>query len=463
MKEQTRQATVGTVRATDPDSVDEAAVAAGREILEQILSGYQGPVAARLWNGEQIHGEAGAPCTVVFHQPSVLRHLVLHRDLVHLAESYLAGELDAEGDMESLFNLTEHLRELQFSGLDKWRMLRRALRLPRQRRSGALAVRDGRVVQHRNTKESVAHHYDVSNDFYRLWLDPEMVYSCAYYRDEDQPLTSAQQDKLDHICRKLRLESGHRLLDIGCGWGALAIWAARHYGVQAHGITLSEQQYHYAVERVRSEGLEEQVCIELRDYRDLPDEACYDRVVSVGMFEHIGVANFPLYFGTVKRVLRPGGLFLNHGITNDTGWQDTPLTRFMNCYVFPDGELARISDVEDAMEQAGFEIIDVEGLRHHYALTLRHWVEALERHREHAVAMVGEATYRVWRLYMTGCAYYFDEGSINVYQVLVGSAHQPLATPLRRDDLYEKDWAGKECKCGENDSKQRELPEGVEP
>jgi len=216
MKDQTGQA-----------SVDAAAVAAGREILEQILSGYQGPVAVRLWNGERIYGEADAPCTVVFHQPSVLRHLVLHRDLVRLAESYLAGELDAEGDMESLFNLTEYLRELHFSRRDKWRMLRRALRLPRQRRSGSHAARDGRAaVQHRNSKQSIAHHYDVSNDFYRLWLDPEMVYSCAYFRNPDQPLTSAQQDKLDHICRKLRLRPGQQLLDIGCGWGALAIWAA---------------------------------------------------------------------------------------------------------------------------------------------------------------------------------------------------------------------------------------------
>jgi len=228
-----------------------------------------------------------------------------------------------------------------------------------------------------------------------------------------------------------------------------------------HGITLSEQQCHYAVERVRSEGLQDQICIELRDYRDLPDEACYDRVVSVGMFEHIGVANFPLYFGIVKRVLKPGGLFLNHGITNDTGWRDTPITRFMNRYVFPDGELARISTVQEAMEQAGFEIIDVEGLRRHYALTLRHWVQALEACKQQAVAMVGEATYRVWRLYMTGCAYYFDEGSTNVYQVLTAPVHQPLATPLRRDDLYKQNCAGKACKCGESDSKQRELPEGV--
>ncbi len=437
----------------DLDTLDDAEIVAAREILQRFLAGYDGSVAVRLWSGERIYGDVNAPCTVVIHQPSVLRHLVLHQDLIRLAESYMAGDLDVEGDMESLFDLTQHARELHFSWPDKWRVLLQALRLPKHRMSGSLVVRDKKAAQHRNTKESIAYHYDVSNDFYRLWLDPEMVYSCAYFRDPDQTLANAQQDKLDHICRKLRLKPGQQLLDIGCGWGALAIWAARHYDVQVHGITLSEQQYRYAIERVRNEGMEEQVRIELRDYRDLPEEAGYDRIVSVGMFEHIGVANFPRYFNTVKRVLKSGGLFLNHGITNDTGWQDTPITRFMNRYVFPDGELARISDVQDAMEQAGFEIIDVEGLRRHYALTLRHWVEALEKYREQAVAMVGEATYRIWRLYMAGCAYYFEEGSTNVYQVLAGSAHQPLATPLRRDDLYKKGCVKKTCEC--DDSKEK--------
>jgi len=401
------------------------------------------------------------PALWFFASPWYLRHLVLHRDLVHFAESYLAGDLGIEGEIETLFDLTQHARQLHFSWWDKWWLLRRALRLPRQRTSGSRisappAVRDGKAVQHHNTKQSIAHHYDVSNDFYRLWLDPEMVYSCAYFRDPSQALANAQQDKLDHICRKLCLEPGQQLLDIGCGWGALAIWAARHYRVQVYGITLSEQQYRYAIERVRSEGLAERVRIELRDYRSLPVDPRYDRVVSVGMFEHIGVANFPLYFGIVKRILKPGGLFLNHGITNDTGWQDTPVTRFMNRYVFPDGELARISDVENAMEQAGFEIIDVEGLRHHYTLTLRHWVRALEMHREQAVAMVGEATYRVWRLYMAGCAHFFDEGSTNVYQVLTAPAYQSLATPLRRDDFYKKDNNEKVCECGDRKGRSRD-------
>jgi len=421
---------------------------AGRQILALVLANYHGPVAIRLWDGELAIGVEDAPCTVIFHQPSMLRNLILHKNVVHLAEAYLAGDADIEGDIETLFDLVCHMRDLALPWSVKWKVMRQALNLPAARRHAKKeAEKDARAVQtksgkHRNSRESIAHHYDVSNDFYQLWLDREMVYSCAYFPEVDRSLDKAQRDKLDYICRKLRLVPDQTLLDIGCGWGALVCWAARHYGVRAHGITLSKQQYQYACERIRHEGLEEQVTIELRDYRDLPEDAQYDRIVSVGMFEHIGVANFPLYFDIIKRTLKPGGLFLNHGITNDTGWQDTPITRFINSYVFPDGELTRIGTVINAMEKAGFEIIDVEGLRRHYALTLRSWVQALEANREQAVAMVGEASYRVWRLYMSGSAYYFDEGSINVFQVLVGHDREPLAISLRRDEMYARG-----CEC----------------
>ncbi|ALP54853.1 hypothetical protein Tel_11810 [Candidatus Tenderia electrophaga] len=426
------------MRTSAPAAAGPPASLAARRILGRVLAGYRGKVAVRLWNGDIVHGASDAPCTVVFQHPAALRDLVVRRDLVRLAEAYLVGEIDLDGDAERLFDLVPHMQQLVLPWPEKWWLLRQALRLPaRWEAEGSLSARPWRSRVN-NTRQSIAHHYDIGNDFYRLWLDPEMVYSCAYFRDADQTLAGAQRDKLDYICRKLRLAPGQALLDVGCGWGALACWAARNYGVRAHGITLSEQQYRYAVERVRNEGLQGQVTIELRDYRDLPEEVLYDRIVSVGMFEHIGVANFPLYFRTVRRVLKPDGLFLNHGITNDTGWRDTPITRFMNRYVFPDGELARISDVSNAMEQAGFEIIDVEGLRRHYVLTLRQWIKALEVNREQVVELVGDTTYRVWRLYMAGSAWYFDEGSTNVYQVLAGHARQSLATPLRRDDLYEK-------------------------
>ncbi|MFV2004319.1 MAG: class I SAM-dependent methyltransferase, partial [Gammaproteobacteria bacterium] len=387
-------------------------------------------------------GKSDAPCTVVIKQPWVLRELVLYRNVVHLAEDYLTQDIEIDGDSECLFDLVAYIKDLQISWVTRLRVLRQAFKLSHfHHDKSAHTVRAGRS-RRRNTKKSISHHYDVGNDFYNLWLDKEMVYSCAYFSDMDQTLDSAQQDKLDYICKKLRLTPDQTLLDIGCGWGALICWAAKKYGVKAHGITLSEQQFAYAQQRIRKEGLQDRVTVELRNYVDLPDDIHYDRVVSVGMFEHIGVDNFPVYFETIKRVLTPSGLFLNHGITNDTGWMDTPITRFINSYVFPDGELARINSVIKAMENAGFEIIDVEGLRRHYALTLRRWIKALEDNRNKAVAIVGEATYRVWRLYMSGSAYYFDAGSINVYQVLAGHDREPLTVGLRRDELYEKG-----CEC----------------
>ncbi len=411
---------------------------AGRRILQRVLADYRGPVAVRLWNGERVAGSDNATCTLLFKRPAPLRHLLLHQAITPLGEAYLAGDIVVEGDVEALFDLVEYLRTYQARWSDRVRLLIQALRLPLAGGATVTGVARAGRAEHQNSADAIARHYDVSNAFYRLWLDPEMVYSCAYFRDAGQPLAAAQQDKLDYICRKLRLSPGQSLLDIGCGWGALAIWAARHYGVQAHGITLSQKQHDYAVERVQREGLEQQVSIELRDYRDLPEDARYDRVASVGMFEHIGIANFPRYFGAVRRVLKPDGLFLNHGITNDTGWQRTAITHFINRYVFPDGELTRISEVCTAMEEAGFAILDVESLRRHYALTLRRWSEALEAHRDEAVAEVGEATRLLWRLYMAGSAYYFEQGSMDVYQVLAAHRYQPLATPLRRDDLYLK-------------------------
>ncbi len=388
-------------------------------------------------------GQMHAPCTVIFNQPMVLRDLVIHHNVVHLAEDYLMGEVDIEGDAEYLFDLVSYMRDLTLSWSTKLRVMRQAYKLPHlQRGSSSRTIRAGHD-ERQNTKESIAHHYDVGNDFYSLWLGREMVYSCAYFSSPKQTLDGAQQDKLDYICRKLRLIPGQTLLDIGCGWGALVCWAARQYGVTAHGITLSEQQFIYAKERIRKEGLEGQVSVELRDYHDLRnDSTVYDRVVSVGMFEHIGIANFPLYFSIIKQILAPNGLFLNHGITNDSGWQDTPITRFINSYVFPDGELARICKVINAMENAGFEIIDVEGLRRHYALTLRAWIKALIMNKTRAIKIVGDETYRVWRLYMSGSAHYFDEGSVNVFQVLVGHDREPLTVSLRRDELYERG-----CKC----------------
>lgn len=425
-----------TITGILPASPSESISTIGADIVSTILTGYGGDVAVRLWDGTLAHGVFDAGCTIIFKQPGALRELVLRRDLLRLADNYLTGMIDIDGDMESMFDLKSHLIKLNLSLGKQLHLLYQAMRLPKLHRHGSTHRWRAKRRAHKNSQASIAHHYDVSNDFYRLWLDPEMVYSCAYFNTIDQSLARAQQDKLDYLCRKLRLQPGQTLLDIGCGWGALAIWAARYYGVKVHGITLSKEQQQLAQVRIQDAGLEEQVHIELLDYRDLPQGVQYDCVVSVGMFEHVGVKNFPNYFGTVRRVLKSDGLFLNHGITSETGWKRSPLTRFMNRYIFPDGELARISDVTDAMEQAGFEMLDVESMRRHYALTLRHWVRKLEQKRDSAIRYSSEMTYRLWRLYMTGCAYHFDEGGIGLHQVLAGHQHALQPIPLRRDNLY---------------------------
>ncbi len=419
-------------RPPGPPSGDPRIDHAGRRILDIIGAGYRGPVAVRLWNGETVIGSQTARCVLSIRNPAVLRELVLRHNPKCLGEAYLTGDIEVSGDLESAFSLVGHLQGLELSAGQRLSLLRLALALPRWSDEGRLQALRASPGEQRNTRRAIAHHYNLGNDFYRLWLDPQMVYSCAYFRDESRTLADAQVDKLDYICRKLRLQPGQTLLDIGCGWGALILHAARNHGVTAHGITLSDQQYQFARERIQRAGLGDRVTVELRDYRELPRERRYDRIVSVGMFEHVGVDNFPVYFGSVHELLRPGGLFLNHGITNDTGWPRTPLTEFVNEYVFPDGELTRISTVQAAMEDAGFEILDVESLRPHYTLTLRHWIRNLQARRDDVVAVSSEATYRLWALYMAGSAFYFDEGSLNVYQVLAAPAKDGHARPLRR-------------------------------
>ena len=407
-----------------------------RRIVAYVLAGYVGRVSICLWDGQFVAGSPAAECIVVFRQPGPLRELLLHQDLLQLVEYYLGEQIQVEGDIEVLFGMGPYLESLRFTWRDKLWLFREAMRLPRERLYGIGIQHNNRLGAQDNSSATIAYHYDVGNEFYALWLDPERVYSCAYFRRQDQDLASAQRDKLDYICRKLRLSAGQTLLDIGCGWGALACWAARHYGVSVTGITLSKEQYDFASHRVHNEGLEERVTIELCDYRDLEGEDRYDRVVSVGMFEHVGVENFPVYFGMVRRVLKQDGLFLNHGITNATGWEAGPQTAFMNRYIFPDGELARICDVMSAMEQAGFEVVDVESLRRHYVLTLREWIRALEKHRDAIVGVSSTRIYRLWRLYMAGCAYNFANGGTNVYQLLAVTANSSSSLPLRRDDLY---------------------------
>ena len=286
---------------------------------------------------------------------------------------------------------------------------------------------------------AIAHHYDVSNAFYELFLDPLMVYTCAYYRDPDGGLDEAQADKLDLVCRKLRLARGERLLDIGCGWGSLAIWAAQHYGVRAHGVTLSRAQAEFAAARIEKEGLRDRCLVEFRDFRDLPDDTRYEKIAAIGVIEHVGIANYPAFFGRVRSMLADGGLYLNHGITHEFHWRATSQTEFLYRYVFPTGELAGLTETLTAMEAARWEIVDVEALRLHYARTCRQWVARLQARADEARAIAGERVYRTWLLYLTCSAVAFESGSIGLYQVLLRKHGDQTGgvTPRTREGLYQ--------------------------
>lgn len=409
---------------------------AAADIVQCLLRGHPGGLAVRLWDGRLL-GAQGATGTLVFRHPRVLRDLILRRgDPLRLAEAYVRGQMDVEGDLYAALGLPAHLAGLRLTLAERARLAVKALSL----RAGAARGDEVRVAtaRRRDNRRDIAFHYDVSNDFYRLWLDREMVYSCAYFEDPADSLEAAQQAKLEHLCRKLRLQPGQRLLDIGCGWGALICHAARHHGVRAHGITLSRNQHEYIQNKIVREGLADRVTAELKDYAELGGEAIYDRVVSVGMFEHVGLERLPGYFATARRLLAAGGLFLNHGITHDgEGWGRTADTTFINRYVFPGGELDSVGNVQRVMERARFEILDVEALRPHYALTLREWVRRLEANETAAQRLVSPAVYRVWRLYMAACALAFEAGEVGVYQILAAPrAGGRWPVPLTRRDLY---------------------------
>jgi cyclopropane-fatty-acyl-phospholipid synthase len=265
-----------------------------------------------------------------------------------------------------------------------------------------------------------------------------MVYSCAYFQSEDEDLDPAQERKLDYLCRKLRLKAGQKLLDLGCGWGGLVMHAARAYGVDATGITLSQPQADLANERIHAEGLDDRCRVLVRDYRQMQEHEAYDALVSVGMFEHVGAVKLPRYFAQAWALLKPGGAFMNHGIAMRGSDKPVKGKSFSNTYVFPDGELVPIHTTLRAAEKAGFEVRDVESLREHYALTLRHWVRRLEAHHEQALQYVSEPTYRVWRLFMSGSAYGFTTGRLNLYQTLLVKPDKGGASrlPLTRSDWY---------------------------
>jgi cyclopropane-fatty-acyl-phospholipid synthase len=394
--------------------------------IEKALEGLRGrasiPLAVELWNGRRI-ALADTP-TVTLRVPSkrALKYLA-HADLARLGEAYVEGHVEVEGPISEALRAAAGLAACL--GRSKQGKLPPLLNLHTRRRDA----------------EAIRYHYDVSNDFYALWLDRRMVYSCAYYRTGDEDIDAAQEQKLDHICRKLRLKPGDRLLDIGCGWGALVMWAASRYGARATGITLSRNQHALANERIRAAGLEERCEVRLQDYRDVPGEGVFDRISSIGMFEHVGLKNLPLYFGVIRRLLAEDGIALNHGITSvdpDSRAVGLGAGEFIGRYVFPHGELPHLSLLLREMGAAGLEVTDVETLRLHYARTLRAWSERLEANLEQARKFTEERRLRIWRTYLAGCAHGFEQGWMTIQQVLTvkarGAAAYPL--PLSREFMY---------------------------
>ncbi len=418
-----------------------------KHLLYRLFRNFEGGMRICLWDGSEMHvGQDKPEFSLIFRSAKAFQDMLLSHHPLHVVESYFRGLIDVDGDFYSAIKLRYYLSSLHLTLAEKAMFVTKAMTLRTNDTASGVSRQWGRNIRQilgmgadkALNRDAISFHYDVSNDFYRLWLDEQMIYSCAYYEDSSQSLEQAQRNKLDHICRKLRLKPGERLLDIGCGWGALACWAAEHYGVTAHGITLSRNQFEHARRTVQRRGLEGKVTLELRDYRDLEGEAQYDKVSSVGMFEHVGLKNLPAYFAVANRMLKPGGLFLNHGITSaEGGWKKSDTTEFINRYVFPDAELEAISTVQQVMEDASFEIHDVESLRLHYAMTLREWVHRLERHREEALRYVPESVFRIWRFYMASCAVQFEEGNTGVYQILA-SRRAPFRNPLplTRRDLY---------------------------
>ena len=415
-----------------------------RDATVAVLTELLGPpetwhVAARLWDGTCL-GPSASRATVVLPHPWSLRSLLWPPTEINAGEAYIFGDVDVEGDIEGIFGMLDDLASLEWRRPAVFvRLARGLLALPAPpsgRDPSRGAVTSGALHSRARDRAAVRYHYDVSNNFYAKWLDPKMQYSCGYFRSPDDALDVAQAAKVDHICRKLRLSEGDRLLDIGCGWGGLLEHAAVNYGVSGLGITLSEPQAEHANERLRKAGVADRARVEVSDYRDAT--GTFDKIVSVGMVEHVGEKMLRPYFAQAFRLLEPGGVFLNHGIT--TTWEGRgPLRRgsFLGRYVFPDGELQPVSIVLGAAEAEGFEVRDVESLREHYARTLRHWVSNIEAAHDAVVAETDEVTYRIWRLYMAGSAHGFHAGGLNVFQSLL---HRPCGGPAplppTREDWY---------------------------
>lgn len=433
-------------------STEEKQLASVRRILGHAASVLDIPVTVRLWDGSRVPlGRAPhKDFFVVIDGPKTVSTLLREPTLENAVRHYAVGKLDLQGgDLLSLMDyLRRHDPKKKVKKLSKSFILREALPFLLGPVEKLSAKNDfskdetGTKRQQADNKDYIQFHYDVGNDFYKLFLDGEMQYSCAYFKKPTNSLDQAQKDKLEHVCRKLRLQKGESLLDIGSGWGGLLCHAAKHYGVRAHGVTLSKEQYKNTLEKAEREGLKDRVTVELKDYQQLT--GTYDKIASVGMFEHIGRQNIPAYFSKMNSLLRDRGLLMNHAITRRAKGDAkkfskiSPGRHLIQKFIFPGFEMDHIGNSVQQMEVAGFEVRDVESLREHYALTLEHWARRLEENREEALRLVGSEKYRLWLAYLAGVSFVFADGNLAIHQtVAVKTASKgPSGMPWTREDLY---------------------------
>lgn len=423
-----------------------------KDILTEVSGIADLPFSVRLWDEDPVAlGQSVVPgLELVIRSPGIISDLVRHPTISRLIDQYATGGITIEGgtllDLAAGHDEDPRRRKL-LKKLDKSKLLKAGLPFlvgkgERPQSSSSFTGTTGEIATAgKADKDYVQFHYDISNDFYRLFLDPHMQYTCGYFPTWDSSLEQAQEAKLDMICRKLRLQPGERLLDIGCGWGGLLMWAAKHYGVEGYGVTLSQEQYDLAVQRVFDAGLSDRVTIEIRDFRDV--EGTFDKVSSIGMFEQVGIDHHKAYFRKIQSLLRPRGLLLNHAITR----RGKPsLKEFrkkkkeykaITDYIFPGGEVDHIGHSLTMMESNGFEVHDVENWREHYALTSEHWCKRLYANKDAAIEAIGPEKTRLWLLYLAGVSLGFRRGSIQIFQTIASKRTKGASgMPPTRADLY---------------------------
>jgi cyclopropane-fatty-acyl-phospholipid synthase len=424
---------------------------AARHLVSLLAAELDLDASVKLWDGSvlPLGSDVKGPFAISIAGPGVIGSLLRRPSLDNLIGHYIDKRIDFAGgtliDFGTQLNRKGRSVGLKGRGMAQFLSALMPFLLAPSERSRTAHGFTGDITWRsawtRDNKAFVQFHYDLSNDFYALFLDPEMVYSCAYFTHWSNDLAQAQRDKLEMICRKLRLKPGERFLDIGCGWGGLVCHAARNHGVRAHGITLSEKQLAYAREKVRRLGLDDCVTLELKDYAHVA--GTFDKIASIGMYEHIGLANIPAYMSKVRSLLSADGLFLNHAISRrarrPSWWRQRlrPEQKAIAKYIFPGGELDDVGHSIAAMERAGFEVHDVEGWRMHYARTCKLWCEKLTAERERAIPLVGEEKFRIWVAYLAGVSLAFSRGTLRIYQTLASrSPKRPSPLPPTRGDLY---------------------------